>query len=85
MEIEGFRNRTAADHLVGKSDLGQHVHAVGRDLQPTADTGRGGPRLEQLGVDTGLAQKDRGHRTGNAGADDDGFASGWVMACSVYR
>ena len=37
MKIEGFGDRSAADHLVGKPDLGQHMHAVRRDLQAAAD------------------------------------------------
>ena len=41
-----------------------------------ADAGRVGPGLEHLRADTGSLEKDGGNRTGNAGADDDGFA-GW--------
>jgi len=74
MEIEGFRDRTAPDHVIGQSGLGQHMHAVRRDLQAAADAGRVGPGLEQLGLDAGALQKDTGHRAGNAGADDDGLA-----------
>jgi len=76
IEIEGFGNRAAADHLVGEADFGQYMHAVRRDLQPAANAGRVGPRFKHPRVDTGSFEKDGGHRTGNAGADDDGFA-GW--------
>jgi hypothetical protein len=74
IELEGFGHRTAADHLVGKADLGEHMHAVRRDLQAAADTGRVRPRLEQLRVDAGPLEEDSGDRTGDAGADDQGFA-----------
>ena len=74
MEIERFRDRAAADHLVGEANLGQDMHAVRRDLQAAADPGGVGPGLEQLDVDAGPLEKNAGRRTGDAGADDDGFA-----------
>jgi hypothetical protein len=73
-EIEGFGDRAAADHLVGEADLGQHMHAVWRNLQTAADAGRLRPRLEHLCIDTSSFEEDGADRTGNAGADDDGSA-----------
>ena len=84
MEIEGFGDRAAPDHLVGEADLGQHMHAVRRDLQAAADPGGIGPRLEHFRVDAGLLQEDRRHGTGDAAADDQGFAVVSLMPCSMH-
>ncbi len=74
MEIEGFGDRPAPDHVVGQPNLGQHVHAVRRDLQAAADAGGMRPGLEYLGLDADAPQQDRGDGPGNAGADDERFA-----------
>ena len=73
-EVEGFADRSGADHFIRQSDLGQHVHAVGRDLQAPADAGRVGPGFEQLDVEPCALEEDRGDRSGDTGADDEGFA-----------
>jgi len=91
-KFEGFADRARRDHLVGEADLGQHMHAVGGDLQAAADPGRIWPRLEQLDVKTCSLQEDCGDRAGDTGADDEGFAgalrhtllhvSGWARKIS---
>jgi hypothetical protein len=50
------------------------MHPVRRNLQSAADAGRVRPCLEQLRLDAGLPEQDRGDRAGNAGTDDEGFA-----------
>jgi len=50
------------------------MHAVRRDLQTAANAGRVGPGFKQPGVDTSSLEEDADHRTGDAGADDDGLA-----------
>src|SRR5438094_323625 len=78
---------------VGPPDRVQHMHAVRGDLQATADAGRIGPSLINLGLDAGLAEEDGRHGAGDAGADDQRFAgalghvllhaSGWCYERSL--
>ena len=74
IEVEGLRDRAAADQLVREPDLVHHMHAVRRDLEAAADALGVGPGFVDRGFDAGAAQQDRGNGPGDAGADDQGLA-----------
>src|SRR5207248_10051243 len=80
IEVEGVRDRAAADQLAGEADLVQDLHPVRRDLEAAADALGIGPGLVDRGLDAGAAEQDRGDGPGDAGADDQGLA-GTVGHC----
>ena len=78
LEPEVARGLPRAFQLVGDAELGQHAHAIGRDLEAAAHVVSEGVRFQDHRLDAGAGEEHGDGGAGDAAPDDDGSLPGRV-------